>query len=86
MAPLLNSDRAAGAAALGHPAADDARARSGCRRVSDFMPIKHIVDAIRAVFVGDFGEPIRLGHDLERRDLRGRLMIVGTRTFRKENA
>ena len=38
--------------------------------VSDFVPIKHIVDAIRAAFVGDFGDADPLGHDLERRDLR----------------
>jgi ABC-2 type transport system permease protein len=53
--------------------------------VSDFVPIKHIVDAIRAAFVGDFGEPIFWG-TLWSVVIFVVLMIVGTRTFRKENA
>ena len=53
--------------------------------VSDFVPIKHIVDAIRAAFVGDFGEPILWG-TIWSVVIFVVLMIVGTRTFRKENA
>ncbi|MBC7779391.1 MAG: ABC transporter permease [Proteobacteria bacterium] len=53
--------------------------------VSDFVPIKHIVDAIRAAFVGDFGEPILWG-TVWSVVIFVVLMFVGTRTFRKENA
>jgi ABC-2 type transport system permease protein len=53
--------------------------------VSDFVPIKHIVDAIRAAFVGDFGEPILWG-TVWSVVIFVVLMVVGTRTFRKENA
>jgi len=53
--------------------------------VSDFVPIKHIVDAIRAAFVGDFGEPIVLG-TIWSVAIFVLFMVIGTRTFRKENA
>ena len=53
--------------------------------VSDIMPTKHIVDAIRASFVGDFGTPILWG-TVWSVVIFAVLMFVGTRTFRKENA
>jgi ABC-2 type transport system permease protein len=53
--------------------------------VSDFVPIKHIVDAIRAAFIGDFGEPILWG-TIWSVVIFVLFMIIGTRTFRKENA
>lgn len=53
--------------------------------VSDFMPTKHIVDAIRAVFVGDFGEPALWG-SIWAVAIFAVFMWLGTRTFRKENA
>jgi ABC-2 type transport system permease protein len=53
--------------------------------VSDFVPIKHIVDAIRAAFVGDFGYPVLWG-SIWAVVIFVVLMIVATRTFRKENA
>lgn len=52
---------------------------------SDFVPIKHIVDAIRAAFVGDFGEPILWG-TIWSVVIFVVFMVIGTRTFRKENA
>jgi ABC-2 type transport system permease protein len=53
--------------------------------LSDFVPIKHIVDAIRSAFVGDFGEGILWG-TVWSVVIFAVLMFVGTRTFRKENA
>lgn len=53
--------------------------------VSDIIPTKHIVDAIRASFVGDFGLPILWG-TIWSVVIFVVLMWVGTRTFRKENA
>src|SRR6185295_4370008 len=53
--------------------------------LSDFVPIKHIVDAIRSAFVGDFGEGILWG-SVWSVVIFAVLMFVGTRTFRKENA
>jgi ABC-2 type transport system permease protein len=53
--------------------------------VSDIVPIKHIVDAIRAAFVGDFGEPILWG-SIWAVVIFVTFMIIGTRTFKKENA
>ena len=43
------------------------------------------MDAIRAAFVGDFGEPILWG-TIWSVVIFVVLMFVGTRTFRKENA
>lgn len=53
--------------------------------ISDFMPTKHIVDAIRAVFVGDFGMPALWG-SLWAVAIFLVFVWLGTRTFRKENA
>ena len=53
--------------------------------VSDFVPIKHIVDAIRAAFLGDWGMPIVWG-TLWSVVIFVAFMIIGTRTFTKENA
>ena len=53
--------------------------------VSDFVPIKHIVDAIRAAFVGDFGYPILWG-TIWSVVIFVVFMVIGTRTFKKENA
>ncbi|CAN5242390.1 ABC transporter permease [soil metagenome] len=55
------------------------------RTLSDIIPTKHIVDAIRASFVGDFGLPILWG-TIWSVVIFVVLMWVGTRTFRKENA
>ncbi|CAN5536085.1 ABC transporter permease [soil metagenome] len=55
------------------------------RTLSDFIPTKKIVDAIRASFVGDFGTPILWG-TIWSVIIFVVLMFVGTRTFRKENA
>jgi ABC-2 type transport system permease protein len=53
--------------------------------LSDLVPIKHIVDAIRAAFVGDFGYPILWG-TVWSVVIFAVLMFVATRTFAKENA
>ena len=53
--------------------------------VSDIIPTKHIVDAIRASFVGDFGLPILWG-TIWSVVIFAVLMYVGTHTFRRENA
>ena len=59
---------------------------SWLRRVSDFMPIRYIVDAVRGVFAGNFaGSQLVWGIGW------ALLLFVlalwwGTRTFRKENA
>jgi ABC-2 type transport system permease protein len=56
------------------------------RTISDFVPTKHIVDAVRAVFAGDFGDSVVLW------GIGWTVVLVvlglwaGTRTFRKENA
>lgn len=54
--------------------------------VSDFMPIRHVVDAVRGSFMGDFAMSTLLS------GLAWTLLLLvaalwwGTRTFRKENA
>jgi ABC-2 type transport system permease protein len=53
--------------------------------LSDFIPTKHIVDAIRAAFAGDFGTPVLWG------TIWSVVIFVvfaglATRTFRRENA
>lgn len=55
-------------------------------RASDFMPIRHIVDAVRSSFAGDFG-----GGGILWGTVWASLLLVvslwwGTATFRKENA
>jgi ABC-2 type transport system permease protein len=53
--------------------------------ISDFVPVKHVVDAIRAAFAGNFGEPILWG-SIWAVVIFVVFVIIGTRTFRKENA
>ena len=53
---------------------------------SDFMPIRHVVDAVRGSFVGDFAMSTMLWGTLWTLVLFGLALWWGTRTFRKENA
>jgi ABC-2 type transport system permease protein len=53
--------------------------------ISDFVPVKHVVDAIRAAFAGNFGEPILWG-SIWAVAIFVVFVVIGTRTFRKENA
>jgi ABC-2 type transport system permease protein len=53
--------------------------------INDFVPTKHVVDAIRSAFAGDFGEPILWG-TVWAVVIFVVFAVVGTRTFRKENA
>jgi ABC-2 type transport system permease protein len=54
--------------------------------LSDVLPTKHIVDAVRAVFRGDFWTPATLWGSVWAVVLAGAGLWVGTRTFRKQNA
>jgi ABC-2 type transport system permease protein len=53
---------------------------------SDFMPIRHVVDAVRGSFVGDFAMSTMLWGTVWTLVLFGLALWWGTRTFRKENA
>lgn len=53
--------------------------------LSDFVPTKSIVTGIRAVFVGDFGQPALWG-TIWAVAIFVVFAFLGTRTFRKENA
>jgi len=53
--------------------------------ISDFVPTKSIVTAIRATFVGDFGMPVVWG-TVWAVVIFVVFVGIGTRTFRKENA
>lgn len=53
---------------------------------SDFMPIKHVVDAVRGSFMGDFAADTILWGTAWTVLLLGLSLWWGTRTFRKENA
>ncbi|UPK74988.1 ABC transporter permease [Nocardioidaceae bacterium SCSIO 66511] len=53
---------------------------------SDFMPIKHVVDAVRGAFGGDFGTGDLMAGTLWSLGLFAVALWWGTRTFRKENA
>lgn len=55
------------------------------QRVSDFMPTRYIVDAIRAAFVGDFTMTVLWG-SIWAVAIFAVFVFIGTRTFRKENA
>ena len=56
------------------------------QKVSDFMPVQWITDAVRSTFLGDFGnDKVLYGTALGARPLRVALWW-GTATFRKENA
>jgi ABC-2 type transport system permease protein len=54
--------------------------------LSDVVPIKHIVSAVRDVFAGAFGDSVVLWGTLWALALAALGLWVGTRTFRKENA
>jgi ABC-2 type transport system permease protein len=54
--------------------------------VSDVLPTKHIVDAVRAVFRGDFWTPETLWGTVWAVVLTVAGLWVGTRTFRRQNA
>ena len=56
------------------------------QRASDFMPTRHIVDAVRGSFLGDFAASALLWGTLWTLVLFGLALWWGTRTFRKENA
>lgn len=53
--------------------------------VSDFIPTKSVVEGIRAVFVGNFGQPALWG-TIWAVTIFVVFVVLGTRTFRKENA
>jgi ABC-2 type transport system permease protein len=53
---------------------------------SDYMPIRHVVDAVRGSFVGDFAMSTMLWGTVWTLVLFGLALWWGTRTFRKENA
>ncbi len=53
---------------------------------SEFMPIRHVVDAVRGSFVGDFAMSTMMWGTLWTLLLFGLALWWGTRTFRKENA
>ena len=53
---------------------------------SDVMPIKHVVDAVRGSFMGDFAADTILWGTAWTVLLLGLALWWGTRTFRKENA
>lgn len=54
--------------------------------LSDFMPIKHIVTAIRALFTGDFWTAATMWGVIWTLALFAAGLWIGTRTFRKDNA
>jgi len=53
---------------------------------SEFMPIRHVVDAVRGSFVGDFAMSTMMWGTVWTLLLFGLALWWGTRTFRKENA
>jgi ABC-2 type transport system permease protein len=55
-------------------------------RTSDFMPVRHVVDAVRASFGGDFGQSAVLWGSVWTVALVVIAMVWGTRTFRQDNA
>ncbi len=59
---------------------------SWLRRASDFMPIRHIVDAVRNAFGGDLASSELAWGSLWTAVLLGLALWWGTATFRKENA
>ncbi len=54
--------------------------------VSDFMPVRWIVDAVRTAFVGDFGNDKMLWGSVWALVLFTLAMWWGTATFRRENS
>jgi ABC-2 type transport system permease protein len=55
-------------------------------RASDFMPIRHVVDAVRTSFLGDFASSGLLWGGLWSLTLFAAAVWWGTATFRRENA
>jgi len=53
---------------------------------SDFMPIRHVVDAVRDSFIGDFANSAIVWGTAWAVVLFVAAVWWGTRTFRKENA
>jgi ABC-2 type transport system permease protein len=56
------------------------------QRVSDFMPIKHVVNGVRASFAGDFASSSVLWGSVWAVALTSLAIWWGAGTFRKENA
>ncbi len=56
------------------------------QRASDFMPIRHVVDAVRASFAGDFAQSGLLWGTLWALAMFVAAVWWGTATFRRENA
>lgn len=56
------------------------------QRVSDFMPTRHVVDAVRGSFLGDFTMDTVMWGTLWTFAMFAAALWWGTRTFRKENA
>ena len=54
--------------------------------LSDFNPLKHIVDGVRAMFQGDLGASVALQGIAWTLGLLAIGVFVGTRTFQRENA
>ena len=86
LAPLLNMVSVPVLLLSGHPAADDARRRSGCSTLAEANPFSHVVDGARAAFRGDLGSVVAV--DRPRRG--GALAVLGlwvaNRTFQRESA
>jgi ABC-2 type transport system permease protein len=55
-------------------------------RASDFMPVRHVVDAVRGSFLGDFSADSLAWGTAWTVTLFVLALWWGTRTFRKENA
>ena len=55
-------------------------------KASDFMPIRHVVDAVRSAFGGDFGSSGLLWGSAWSVLLFALAIWWGTSTFRKENS
>jgi ABC-2 type transport system permease protein len=56
------------------------------QRTSDFIPVKHIVNAVRSVFLGDFGGSEVLWGTVWAVVFCSLAVLWGTRVFRRENA
>ncbi len=54
--------------------------------MSDFIPIKHIVDGIRELFKGDLWTPVTFWAVIWTLILVVAGLWIGTRTFRRQNA
>ena len=56
------------------------------RTVSDLNPLKHVVDGVRAFFLGDIGTSTAWWGLVATVALVVLGLVVGTRTFRRESA